>query len=412
MIDTISGFLKEYEKEQSVIDARKYYEDLLTTGIDSAQQQYQASTQKAAEQASYDISGAYANYLKQQRNAMSQGRLESGYKEELGDVLQQQYQSAYSQARAAQEQDVTAAYDTYTKNVATLKQAEEKSQTDITTALTERAQRASQFQELVWKQYGITDPEKQLTSSRYDSTQGLYPVYAKDKTTGEYTLTDFGKDWVQRAMLQGVQDSKGNVVKFEDWLREEDEKAYETYKTHYGEIIKDVGELEYEQDENGNYLLPEYKETAGKETRLKTEGYIESISKPSSTLDLNINDFGLVDWGKSGKSKITESVDGLIGPTGYGNELGLSEQETVTAIRNKLQTFDPKWVDEHYHSRTGEDAVNYAIETFINSSGSADDLYVLLKDLSQKKDRSFVDHVWNELINAVYNAGYNKYRGA
>ena len=420
MIDTISGFLNEYEKEQATIDARKYYEDLLTTGINSARQQYQASTQKAAEQASYDISGAYANYLKQQRNAMSQGRLESGYKEELGDVLQQQYQNAYSQARTAQVQNIASAQTAYNENVAALQQTEEQAQTAITKSLTERAQRASQFQELVWRQYGITDPEKQLTADIYDKKQGLYPVYDKDDTTGDYTLTDFGKDWVQRAMLQGVENDKGKVVKFEDWLREEDEKAYETYKTYYGEIIKDVGDLEYEQDEKGNYLLPAYKETAGKDTRLKTEGYIESISKPKDSFELKGSDYGLIDFGDKGKDKIQPAV---VKMQDYGHDLGLSETEVASTVKNYITNNIDSIINDslkNYDSNTKaggivKDALLKKAKACSNYNDILDVLDEFAKQIQSatgQRDKSGVVRLYNALLDELEKDAKTKHRGA
>ena len=85
-----SSYEKQLEEEQAIIDLRQQYKDLLTGSLTAAQQQYRQTAQTAAAQARYDISGAYANYLKQQRSIAAQGRLESGYKEELSDVLQQQ----------------------------------------------------------------------------------------------------------------------------------------------------------------------------------------------------------------------------------------------------------------------------------------------------------------------------------
>ena len=115
--NTYNEFLKaelESEKTQSQI---KKLQDWLTGQTQLQQQQYQQTAQTAATQASYDISGAYANYLKQQRSIASQGQLETGYKEELGDVLESQYSSAYQQAKATQAENVASAAETYAKNV-------------------------------------------------------------------------------------------------------------------------------------------------------------------------------------------------------------------------------------------------------------------------------------------------------
>jgi hypothetical protein len=125
-----SSHLAEILQEEQYQSRVKTIQDWLTGATQSATQQYQASAETAAQQASYDISGAYANYLKQQRGVMNQGQLESGHKEEVGSALQQQYQGAYSQARATQAQDVAKAYSQYSEDIGYATELYEKSKSE------------------------------------------------------------------------------------------------------------------------------------------------------------------------------------------------------------------------------------------------------------------------------------------
>ena len=259
-----SSYEKQLEEEQAIIDLRQQYKDLLTGSLTAAQQQYRQTAQTAAAQARYDISGAYANYLKQQRSIAAQDRLESGYKEELSDVLKSQYGSAYQQAKATQATTVSKAYETYLKRAEQAYATQTENKEIVDELVQERASRAATFADLYNQYRNITNADL-LESAEYDPTTGKYPVYAMDEETGKYKLTEFGKDWYDEGFVGKVAftDDKGETraLSFEDWLKESgDEKAIETWQTHAAEIMKDIAEIDYSKNEKGELTLPKYEE--------------------------------------------------------------------------------------------------------------------------------------------------------
>ena len=325
-----SGYEQDLEETQEVIDLRQLYKDLLTSSLSAAEKQYQTKAQSASEQASYDISGAYANYLKQQRNVMSQGRLESGYKEEVRDVLAQQYGDTYTQARATQAEQTAKAYEEYVKTASELSAAEEKTQEEITKALQERAERAATHTELYQKYRGVTD-SKALEQGVYDPSKGLYPVYEYNEETGKYELTEYGKDWYTEGLLSKLDittdGGETQSLSYEDWLEQYGyEKELEDYQKNFQQIMKDVAGIEFPTNGKGEYTLPAYDSESGKTTKLKTEGYIDTIKKPS--LDLHWSDYGWLDLGVSATNKIVNTAPGV---ENYMKKLGITNEDLKQA---------------------------------------------------------------------------------
>lgn len=111
--ETRSGWEEEIAKELGHETLQDYYSSLLISGAQKASDlsstYYQQERQSAAEAASYDISKAYANYLKQQRNIAGAAQLETGHKEELSSALRSDYETAYSQARTMESQSLATA---------------------------------------------------------------------------------------------------------------------------------------------------------------------------------------------------------------------------------------------------------------------------------------------------------------
>lgn len=182
-----SSFLKDIEESDEYKANVQSIQDWLTGQTQLAQQQYQQTAQTAATQASYDISGAYANYLKQQRNIASQGRLESGYKEELGDVLKSQYGSAYQQARATQAENVASAAETYAKNVASYAESAEKAASQIYAA----AEKEAQLKANIYK-----FAEQELTN--FDEKA----FYTTGEKPGDVKITPYGVEQFRKYLLQ------------------------------------------------------------------------------------------------------------------------------------------------------------------------------------------------------------------
>lgn len=420
-----SSYEKQLEEEQAIIDLRQQYKDLLTGSLTAAQQQYQQTAQTAATQASYDISGAYANYLKQQRNIAAQGRLESGYKEELGDVLKSQYGSAYQQAKATQATTVSKAYETYLKSAEQAYTTQTENKEIVDKLVQERASRAATFADLYNQYRNITNADL-LESAEYDPTTGKYPVYAMDEETGEYKLTEFGKDWYAEGFVGKVAFTDDNgetrALSFEDWLKENgDEKAIETWQTHAAEIMKDVAEIDYSKNEKGELTLPKYEEEKGKETKLKTKGYIESINKPIDSLKLEAHDYGLIDWGVKGSDKVMSAVSEM---TKYGEQMGLSETDIASTLKNYIVNNENELlkiiIGTHQNETGTVSRIKEVFTDYINSDGTINDVVTLLDSLGSKMeseigiwaDKKAVGDVYNKLLDALQTASKTKYLGA
>ena len=420
-----SSYEKQLEEEQAIIDLRQQYKDLLTGSLTAAQQQYQQTAQTAATQASYDISGAYANYLKQQRSIAAQGRLESGYKEELSDVLKSQYGSAYQQAKATQATTVSKAYETYLKRAEQAYATQTENKEIVDELVQERASRAATFADLYNQYRNITNADL-LESAEYDPTTGKYPVYAMDEETGEYKLTEFGKDWYDEGFVGKVAftDDKGETraLSFEDWLKESgDEKAIETWQTHAAEIMKDIAEIDYSKNEKGELTLPKYEEEKGKETKLKTKGYIESINKPIDSLKLESHDYGLIDWGIKGSDKVKSAGSEM---TKYGEQIGLSETDIASTLKNYIVNNQNELlkiiIGTHQNEKGTVSRIKKVFTDYINSDGTINDVVTLLDSLGSKMeseigiwaDKKAVGDVYNKLLDALQTASKTKYLGA
>ena len=415
-----SSYEKQLEEEQAIIDLRQQYKDLLTGSLTAAQQQYRQTAQTAAAQARYDISGAYANYLKQQRSIAAQDRLEGGYKEELSDVLKSQYGSAYQQARATQATTVSKAYETYLKSAEQAYSTQTKNKEIVDELVQERASRAATFADLYNQYRNITNADL-LESAEYDPTTGKYPVYAMDEETGKYKLTEFGKDWYDEGFVGKVAftDDKGETraLSFEDWLKESgDEKA-----THAAEIMKDIAEIDYSKNEKGELTLPKYEEEKGKETKLKTKGYIESINKPIDSLKLEAHDYGLIDWGVKGSDKVKSAVSEM---TKYGEQIGLSETDTASTLKNYIVNNQNELlkiiIGTHQNEKGTVSRIKKVFTDYINSDGTINDVVTLLDSLGSKMeseigfwaDKKAVGDVYNKLLDALQTASKTKYLGA
>ena len=301
-----SSFLKNILEEEEYQSNVKALQDWLTGATQAATQQYQATAQTAAEQASYDISGAYANYLKQQRAVTAQGQLESGHKEEIGDVLQQQFQGAYSQARTAQAQTVAKAQEQYSKSVAGFEETATKSaQAYYDAAIKEAEQRA--------KLYKAAEEYAEFSD---DSQFALYNV-----TDGRYNLTDYGLDKMSAALL----DEKGGFKQYlEDAGMSDILEYYLSDVQGLHESLFGITDTKYDKSSSESY--------ARRLGAVSTEGvsYIDTLDKP--TIDLNVTDFalGFMDFGKTGHAKFVEASGDIIK---YAKDsLGLTDDEIKKAF--------------------------------------------------------------------------------
>lgn len=182
-----SSFLKDIEESEAYKANVQSIQDWLTGQTQVAQQQYQQIAQTAATQASYDISGAYANYLKQQRSIAAQGQLETGYKEELGDVLKSQYGSEYQQARATQAESITSAAETYAKNVSSYAKSAEKAAGQIYAAAEKEAQLKANIYKFAEQELANFDEEA---------------FYTTGEKPGDVEITPYGIEQFRKYLLQ------------------------------------------------------------------------------------------------------------------------------------------------------------------------------------------------------------------
>lgn len=328
----------EAEKTQALIQK---YTDLLTTNVDYAASQYQAASQQAASQASYDISGAYANYLKQQKNIMSQSGLESGYKEEVGSELQSAYGGAYQQAKATEASSLATAQSKYAKDFASATEEYNKNLAQLESDVSKEAKlRAS-----------IHSAAEQFAFG--DLSGDLYGAYGVDGGEGIYTtkegveqLTDLGYDKMAEALLQGV----GGKT-FEQYLEEEgmlDELDYylsadETGATRAFGLRKDLfGITETAYDATSE---------ESKKRRYGTEGYIENVItpqaapfRPTITMDYNLGD--LLEGKLTIENRLKRYAPNV---EQYADKLGLTSNEVTSILGGKsvgeyIQTFiDDIW---------------------------------------------------------------------
>lgn len=297
--NTYNEFLKaelESEKTQSQI---KKLQDWLTGQTQLQQQQYQQTAQTAATQASYDISGAYANYLKQQRSIAAQGRLESGYKEELSDVLQQQYQSAYSQAKAVQEQTTTKAYETALAQTQEYSDIYEKSLTDLYAQAEESALMFDRFYKTVASEIGkVEDLSKLYTALGVTGGLGAYDPETRELTTRGKGL------WAQWLGAENL----SNI------LKEEDEELYQWALKNY--------------DKAYEYITGETTPISEEEALKMTYagGYLETFERPSRKAYLDALN----------KQKVIAALPQEI--INYGQtQLKLTDEELSSAVSSALQ---------------------------------------------------------------------------
>lgn len=303
-----SEFKTRSAEEAGHQNLTEYYKSLLTGASQTAQSyahaQYQAQAQTAAEQASYDISGAYANYLKQQRNIAAQGRLESGYKEEVEDVLQQQYQSAYSQAKTTQASSLMSAKKTAQDLYSDIYGELSKSATEQIKAIEKQSEIKANLANAMIERAQLSG----------DSTYDWFTVNEENKTV----LSDWGYDQLSKYLMTNADD-------FTKYLQDEglkDELQY--YLTSPADVRKEffgITETAYN---------PSSKESVARKLSAKTideQGnvisYIDTITKP--TIDLNWNDFASFDFGEKGYDKFINKASDI---SKYAKvDLGLTDDE-------------------------------------------------------------------------------------
>lgn len=292
-----SNWLDELAETQGYTSMTDYYTSLLTSGAKLAQEQYQAEADIARTQTSYDISGAYANYLKQQRQLANQQGLEAGYKEEVGKALTSDISSVYKQTQATEAQALTSAAESAAKTY-----SEQKSAAD---QILKQYQKQAETMANLYKYVE--------TSAGYETSQ--FPFYTTTKEGLE--LTPWGKTQISKLLLEDADAFAQSL----EAAGMEDELAY--YMSNPQQVREQLFGI------TGNLYDETSQETM--KSKISTPGYIESLEKP--TIDFNWNDYAGLDFGKSGKDKVKESISSV---KNYAKDLGLSDEDIVSALGKNI----------------------------------------------------------------------------
>ena len=241
----------------------------------------------------------------------AQGQLESGHKEEIGGALQQQYQGAYSQARATQAQTVAKAQEQYGENISYATQLYEKDkQSLLDAAIKEADLRANLFKAA--EQYaGLTDYAQNITEfgakitdesgAEVGTGKGIYSV----DETGYHTLTKYGTDVFRKALLQD--DGFKNYLEEEGLTDELDYYLSDAASVH--ENLFGFTETKYDA-----------KSDVSRDATLGTKGYAETIIKP--TTGLKNSDFNAFAGTSKTNTKLASARQELIA---YAESLGLDK---------------------------------------------------------------------------------------
>lgn len=359
-----SSFLRNILEEEEYQSNVKALQDWLTGATQAATQQYQATAQTAAEQASYDISGAYANYLKQQRAVTAQGQLESGHKEELGDVLQQQYQGAYSQARTAQAQTVAKAQEQYGEDISYASQLYEKDKQSLLDAAIKEADLRANIFKAAEQYAGLTDYAQNITALGADirdasgnvigTGKGIYDI---DATTDEHILTKYGTNVFRQALLQD--EGFKNYLEEEGFAEELEYYLGNAPSVH--EKLFGFTETKYDAESD-----------VSRDATFGTKGYIEQFDKPVLSDYVNV---AKLNPGPASKSP--EIILDMTNPIEqYAGQIGLSEKDVKQALNgNSISDYLSNIADKASSERNRTKFIKNEL----------DKMYNILIDASHKK---------------------------
>lgn len=237
MVDLVGSYVALQQKEFASLNKAKSYEDYFLGQVKSYAEQVgqtlsqnvsalsqEASTAKR--QTAYDISGAYSNYMAQQRNLSNVANITEGYKQRLGESLQGQYQSTF--AKEKQEEATTIG-------------AISKKQQSLTQQAYEDV---GKYQEDVQKSKLEVDKTIALRAKKFaDIETAAINYYNTQNVGGEaLTINDFQK--------LGYTDPEGNIT----------DKGIEFFDKIFNYSEGDKGFASYLQEQNKTDLLDFYYE--------------------------------------------------------------------------------------------------------------------------------------------------------
>ena len=184
------------------------------------QESFETAGKQISAQTSYDISGAYANYKKQQLNLLQNQALGTGFKEQAGASLLSQYQTAFGEAKAEETSKLTTLAQQYQKSL-----AEEESR------LLKRGQQFADIEKAIYDFRGV-DMSKLEDLGYYKNIDGVYQ------------LTEAGKDLIDETLNLGIVSDDGKTVsRFSDYIYETQPELYDFYTQNIEDIRELVGGL-------------------------------------------------------------------------------------------------------------------------------------------------------------------------
>lgn len=184
------------------------------------QESFETAGKQITEQTNYDISGAYANYKKQQLNLLQNQALGTGFKEQAGTNLLSQYQTAFGEAKAEETSKLTTLAQQYQKSL-----AEEESR------LLKRGQQFADIEKAIYDFRGV-DMSKLEDLGYYENIDGAYQ------------LTEAGKDLIDETLNLGIVSDDGKTVsRFSDYIYETKPELYDFYTKNIEDIRELVGGL-------------------------------------------------------------------------------------------------------------------------------------------------------------------------
>ena len=298
----------------------EYYTSLLTSGKNYAtnisSQYYNQNVESVNKKADYDITGAYNNYLKQQRALNTQSRLETGYKEELGELSKNQYNSAYEQAKTTQAKNLaTVAQETEELYQSVAKDSSDAATELYDTLMAEVNNKTALFKAVESQLLDKTVLAKLGVSTGYKTKSGeevKFNIY--ENTPDGIKLSDYGMDVASRLL---------SSEDFHHYLEEEELLDYylsNPYKLN--EELFGVTDTEYRMTDESKAL--------SYQRLFNTPGYLESLELTDfSKADFNDNDFYMWDWGKQRGEKASDAA-GYLGE--YATKLGLTTEEASEVL--------------------------------------------------------------------------------
>jgi hypothetical protein len=383
IIRTYDEFLKaELESNETQTQVQQL-QDWLSGQQQVVRQTYETTAQTAAQQASYDISGAYANYLKQQRNIASQGHLESGYKEEVGEMLQQQYQSDYSQAKLTQAETTAKAYEFALKATEEHSDIYNKAITDLYAQAEQNAKNLDKFYQIVASDIGGVEDLSQLYTELGNGGLAAYDPKTRELTTRGKGL------WAQWL-------SNENLSKT---IMEEDEDLYDWMLSNYDKAY------EYITGET----TPISEEDALKMTY--SGGYLETFEKPNA--DELLNAF----TGKGKEKAVAELPSKIIE---YGQtQLKLTDAELENAVSDALSQHagtltklvaDRSKADLQVRQKVIKDLSAYKVSDYATTTEYLNAIFTDLYKYSYFRDnKSLYSDVVDAITNGIQSYASKKY---